>query len=72
MFKLLRRIGRYITAAMTGKFNEVADPAGRVFAKGLSSHAAARVKEWAGRRTADLPPDVPHEVIHRDDLIVLP
>src|SRR5437764_9547890 len=26
MFKLLRRIGRYITAAMTGKFNEVADP----------------------------------------------
>jgi len=51
---------------------EVADPAGRVFAKGLSSHAAARVKEWAGRRTADLPPDVPHEVIHRDNLIVLP
>src|SRR5688500_19207478 len=26
MIKLLRRIGRYITAAMTGKFNEVADP----------------------------------------------
>src|SRR5437773_10827313 len=26
MFKLLRRIGRYITAALTGKFNEVADP----------------------------------------------
>src|SRR5881398_4212826 len=26
MFKLLRRVGRYITAALTGKFNEVADP----------------------------------------------
>src|SRR5688500_19848619 len=26
MIKLLRRIGRYITAAMTGKFNEKADP----------------------------------------------
>jgi phage shock protein A len=26
MFKLLRRMGRYITAALTGKFNEVADP----------------------------------------------
>ncbi len=26
MIKLLRRIGRYITAALTGKFNEVADP----------------------------------------------
>src|SRR5688500_10217272 len=26
MFKLLRRVGAYITAALTGKFNEVADP----------------------------------------------
>jgi phage shock protein A len=26
MFRLLRRIGAYITAALTGKFNEVADP----------------------------------------------
>ena len=26
MFDLLRRLGRYITAALTGKFNEVADP----------------------------------------------
>src|SRR5204862_293716 len=26
MIKRLRRIGRYITAALTGKFNEVADP----------------------------------------------
>jgi phage shock protein A len=26
MFKLLQRVGRYITAALTGKFNEAADP----------------------------------------------
>ncbi len=26
MIRLLRRVGRYITAALTGKFNEVADP----------------------------------------------
>ena len=26
----------------------------------------------AGKQTADLPEGVPHEVIHRDDLVVLP
>jgi glutamate 5-kinase len=51
---------------------EIADSAGRVFAKGLSRHPAARVKEWCGRRTVDLPADLPHEVVHRDDLVVLP
>jgi glutamate 5-kinase len=51
---------------------EVADTAGAVFAKGLVRHSAARVRELAGRQTGDLPPDVPHEVIHRDDLVVLP
>ena len=51
---------------------EIADRQGSVFAKGLVRHPAARVKEWAGRRTADLPPDTPHEVVHRDDLVVLP
>ena len=51
---------------------ELADTSGRVFAKGLSSHSSARVKEWAGRRTTDLPVDVPHEVVHRDNLVVLP
>jgi hypothetical protein len=43
-----------------------------VFAKGLTKHPATRVKEWCGRRTGDLPADVPHEVVHRDDLVVLP
>ena len=51
---------------------EIADATGRVFAKGLVRHDAARVKEWRGRHTSDLPPDLPPEVVHRDDLVVLP
>ena len=51
---------------------EIADQAGTVFAKGLVRHPASRVKDWGGRRTSDLPPDLPHEVVHRDDLVVLP
>ncbi|MEO6121056.1 MAG: glutamate 5-kinase [Acidimicrobiales bacterium] len=50
---------------------EIADSAGRVIAKGLVRHPASRVEEWRGRRTADLPDDLPHEVVHRDDLVVL-
>jgi len=50
---------------------EIADATGRVFAKGLVRHDAARVKEWRGRHTRDLPADVPPEVVHRDDLVVL-
>ena len=51
---------------------EIVDTAGRVFAKGLASHPANRVREWAGRRTGDLPADAAHEVVHRDNLVVLP
>ena len=51
---------------------ELAGPEGRVFAKGLTRHPAHRVKELAGRRTSDLPSDVTHEVVHRDDLVLLP
>ena len=51
---------------------EIADGDGRVFAKGLVRHPSRRVTEWRGRRTSELPPDLPHEVVHRDDLVVLP
>jgi glutamate 5-kinase len=51
---------------------EIATADGRVFAKGLVRHGAATVLAWAGRRTADLPTEVAHEVVHRDDLVVLP
>jgi glutamate 5-kinase len=51
---------------------ELAGPDGRVFAKGLTKHPASVLKELAGRRTSELPPDVVHEVVHRDDLVLLP
>jgi glutamate 5-kinase len=51
---------------------EVAGPDGRVFAKGLVRVDARTLASLAGRRTADLPEGVPHEVVHRDDLVVLP
>ena len=50
---------------------EITDGEGRVFAKGLVRHPSARLLEWRGRRTSELPPDLPHEVVHRDDLVVL-
>ncbi len=51
---------------------ELAGPDGAVFAKGLVRHSAKALSEWAGRRTSDLPPDVSAEVVHRDDLVLLP
>ncbi len=51
---------------------EIAGPDGQVFAKGLTRHPAHLVQELAGRRTSDLPGDVVHEVVHRDDLVLLP
>ncbi len=51
---------------------EVVDGSGRVFAKGLVRVDARTVRAMAGRRSADLAPELPTEVIHRDDLVVLP
>ncbi len=51
---------------------EIAGPDGAVFAKGLCRFDAAGLRAVAGRRTDQLPEGSPHEVIHRDDLVVLP
>jgi glutamate 5-kinase len=51
---------------------EVVDEQGHAFAKGLSRYSAALLRAVAGRRTADLGEGLPHEVVHRDDLVVLP
>jgi len=61
----------------TGRFDvgdavEVLGEDGRPFAKGMVRVGAATLATIAGKRTADLPEGVPHEVIHRDDLVVLP
>src|SRR5205814_1978422 len=51
---------------------ELADPSGKVFAKGLVRYAANVLKGVAGSKTSELAEGLPHEVIHRDDLVVLP
>ena len=51
---------------------EVATPDGEVFAKGLVGLSAEDLRAVAGSRTSDLPDGMRHEVIHRDDLVVLP
>jgi glutamate 5-kinase len=62
--------------AVEGSFGEgdgveIAGPDGVVFAKGLVSHSAAWVDEAKGKRTDALDAGVDHEVVHRDDLVVL-
>ena len=63
--------------SVTGGFQrddavELAGLDGRIFAKGLVRLGAGELRAIAGRRTADLPEGTPHEVVHRDDLVVLP
>jgi glutamate 5-kinase len=51
---------------------EVADLDGEVFAKGLVRMGASTVSAVAGQRSTSLPPGAPAEVIHRDDLVLVP
>jgi len=62
--------------SVSGQFDaedavEIAGPDGVVFAKGLVRHPADRIQSWAGRRTSELPDGAVHEIVHRDDLVVL-
>jgi glutamate 5-kinase len=50
---------------------EIAGPDGTVFAKGLVRLGAERSPEWVGRRTDQLPEDLSHLVVHRDDLVLV-
>ena len=61
----------------TGRFAagdavEIRGADGRVFAKGLVKLDSATLTGATGKRTADLPAGTPHEVVHRDDLVMLP
>ena len=51
---------------------EVVGEDGKPFAKGLVRFSAAELRRVAGLRSGDLPEGAPPEVIHRDDLVVLP
>jgi glutamate 5-kinase len=50
---------------------EIVEDGGTVFAKGLCRYTSRQLETYRGRRTADLPEGFPHEVVHRDDLVVL-
>jgi glutamate 5-kinase len=51
---------------------EILGPDGHPFAKGLVRVDSTTLTSVAGSRTADLPDGTPHEVVHRDDLVLLP
>ena len=51
---------------------EIRDESGSVFAKGLVRTSAASIRARAGRPSGDRPADEPAEIIHADDLVVLP
>jgi glutamate 5-kinase len=62
--------------AVEGSFSpddavEIAGPDGQVFAKGLVRLPAERSAEWLGRRSDQLPEDISHLVVHRDDLVLV-
>jgi glutamate 5-kinase len=73
--------GRSLLAAgvvsIDGRFDagdavEVRTADGAVFAKGLVRCSAVELRSMAGKRTAELPDGAAPEVIHRDDLVMLP
>ncbi len=43
----------------------------KLVAKGISSLTSSEIKRWMGYRTPDLPDGMSHEVIHRDDMVIL-
>lgn len=54
----------------------VCDRKGNVFARGIAGWSSTQVAKGRGRRSAEIRPllgdEVPNEVIHRDDLTILP
>lgn len=59
-----------------GDFDEgdtvtIEGPAGDVFARGMVALDAETLRAVARKRTSELPVAVPHEVVHRDDFVLL-
>ena len=50
---------------------EVCTVGGDAYARGMVFASSTALRAVAGRQTSDLPAGMVHEVIHRDDLIVL-
>jgi glutamate 5-kinase len=51
---------------------ELVDPNGTPVARGLVGYDAADLPPLLGRRTSELPAEFRREVVHRDDLVLLP
>ncbi len=63
--------------AVDGQFHrgaavEVIDTAGDVFAKGLIRVSSRNLERMKGRRSDELRTDDPSEIVHRDELVLLP
>ena len=51
---------------------EIIDEKAKIFAKGIVRQNSEDVTSNAGLNTSELPEGVSHEVIHTDDLVILP
>ena len=51
---------------------EITDEKAKVFAKGIVRQNSEEVMSNVGLNTSELPEGVSHEVIHTDDLVILP
>ena len=63
--------------SVQGSFEEgdnvdISDLDGVVFARGMAAMSASTARSVAGKRTSELPSDVHPEIVHRDDLVILP
>ena len=65
-------VGRLEGAFAADDAVEVVDETGDVFAKGLVQWSSEELERHQGRRTSEIPPELVHEVIHRDNLVILP
>ncbi len=79
--KALERGGTSLLAAgvvgVTGEFDiddavEIADESGEVFAKGLVRMSSTTLADASGHSRSELPVEVPAQVVHADDLVILP
>ncbi|MGB1386791.1 MAG: PUA domain-containing protein, partial [Ilumatobacteraceae bacterium] len=59
-------------AFISGATVEIVDARGVVFARGMTGLSAAELRDVIGLQTSALPQGMHHEVVHRDDLVVLP
>jgi glutamate 5-kinase len=59
-------------AFVAGATVEIVGADGAVFARGMSALSAAELLDVEGKQTSALPQGMHHEVVHRDDLVVLP